>query len=250
MNDVTLKELKTVVEQAVRPVRATMARKRKIREELLAHLMSIFEEEQGRLGDERVALDQSRRRFGDPRELVALIQAAIPRSDWCVRFADEFFLVRRGESAFAHAVRVAAFMFTSFAMTLVLLPSILWFRGRQYEIGRMELTCLVAAISLGGLSLVMTLLGHGLQQALFPRGDQTRSFLRGAVLALLSTLAVPILGFMLAWTATRDLVVGYAHFRSLWWSIVVVPVVMITAIWELTRVAQDDDEWASLEIEE
>ena len=38
MNDVTLKELKIVVEQAVRPVRATMARKRRIREELLIHL--------------------------------------------------------------------------------------------------------------------------------------------------------------------------------------------------------------------
>ena len=38
MNEVTLKELKIVVERAVRPVRATLARKRKMREELLAHL--------------------------------------------------------------------------------------------------------------------------------------------------------------------------------------------------------------------
>ncbi len=248
MNDVTLKELKTVVERAVRPVRATMARKRKIREELLAHLMSIFEEEQGRLGDERAALDRSRRRFGDPRALVALIQAAIPRSDWFARFGDEFFLVRRGESAFAHAVRVAAFMFTSFAMTLVLLPPILWFRGRQDEIGWMELMFLVAAISLGGLFLVMTLSGHSLQQALFSRGAR-RSFPRGAVVTLLSALVVPVLGVLLTWTATGNLVAAYAPFRSLWWSIVLVPVVMTTAIWQLTRSAEDDDEWASLEIE-
>ena len=45
MNDVILRELKIVVERAVRPVRATIARKRRMREELLAHLMAIFEEE-------------------------------------------------------------------------------------------------------------------------------------------------------------------------------------------------------------
>ena len=48
MNDEILKELKIVVEQAVRPVRATMARKRQMREELLAHLTAIFEEEVGK----------------------------------------------------------------------------------------------------------------------------------------------------------------------------------------------------------
>ncbi len=52
MDDVILQELKRVVEQAVRPVRATMARKRRMREELLAHLTAIFEEEAGKLGDE------------------------------------------------------------------------------------------------------------------------------------------------------------------------------------------------------
>ena len=33
MNDVTLKELKSVVERAVRPVRATLARKHRMRED-------------------------------------------------------------------------------------------------------------------------------------------------------------------------------------------------------------------------
>ena len=69
MDDIILQELKRVVEQAVRPVRATMARKRRMREELLAHLVAIFEEETGKLGDEQAALDQTKRRFGDPREL-------------------------------------------------------------------------------------------------------------------------------------------------------------------------------------
>ncbi len=47
MTDATLKELKVVVERAVQPIRATMARKRQMREELLAHLVSVFEQEIG-----------------------------------------------------------------------------------------------------------------------------------------------------------------------------------------------------------
>jgi len=88
MNDMTLKELKTTVERAVRPVRATMVRKRKIREELLAHLMSIFEEELGRLGNESAALDQSRQRFGDPKGLSEELRRTVPLWDRCLSFLE------------------------------------------------------------------------------------------------------------------------------------------------------------------
>ena len=43
MNESTLTQLKIVVERAVRPVRASFARKRKVREELLAHVSGVFE---------------------------------------------------------------------------------------------------------------------------------------------------------------------------------------------------------------
>ena len=79
MNDVILKELKIVVERAVRPVRATMTRKRRIREELLAHLTAIFEEEAARLGDEQAALERAAERFGDPAELTPELQQSVPR---------------------------------------------------------------------------------------------------------------------------------------------------------------------------
>jgi len=78
MNDVILQELKGVVEQAVRPVRATMARKRRMREELLAHLTAIFEEEVETLGDDQAALDQAKRRFGDSRELTGSFKRLCP----------------------------------------------------------------------------------------------------------------------------------------------------------------------------
>ncbi len=116
MNDVILKELKIVVERAVRPVRATVARKRKMREELLAHLVSIFEEE-ARHGDEQAALEEAKRRFGDPRELTTQLQQAVPRWDRC-RSILESMGCEPGESAWHLAAR-------HFLVTLMIYTAIL-----------------------------------------------------------------------------------------------------------------------------
>ena len=56
MNESTLTQLKIFVERVVRPVRASIRRKRKMREELLAHVTSVFAEESTTLGDERLQL--------------------------------------------------------------------------------------------------------------------------------------------------------------------------------------------------
>jgi hypothetical protein len=66
INESTLTQLKIIVERAVRPVRASTSRKRKMREELLAHVVGVFEEESANLGDERTALEQTALRFGNP----------------------------------------------------------------------------------------------------------------------------------------------------------------------------------------
>ena len=50
MNESTLTRLKILVERAVRPVRASMCHKLKMREELLAHVRAVFEEEEARHG--------------------------------------------------------------------------------------------------------------------------------------------------------------------------------------------------------
>ncbi len=249
MNDLTLKELKTVVERAVRPVRATIARKRKIREELLAHLVSIFEEEMQRAGDEHAALDRAKQRFGNVRELSEQIQGAVPRREWFSCFTERILLFRDGESALAHAVRIAVAMFLWFAATLVLLPPVLLLRGRQHEIVRLELALVAAGIAFAGLFFIMTLLGHGLRQALFPR-TSARSFLTALLYVVSSAPVVPIFGFLLASIATCDLAVGYAHFHSLCWSMVVVPVILVAAVWQIAKDAQNDNDWACLEISE
>jgi ATP-dependent Clp protease ATP-binding subunit ClpC len=117
MNDAALRELKTVVERAVRPVQATMARKRKIREELLAHLVSIFEEEAERLGDEQAALAEAKLRFGDPRELSGQLQQTVPAWSRC-RFLLEKLRLEPGESLLHFAGKNLLVTFVSYLLVI------------------------------------------------------------------------------------------------------------------------------------
>jgi hypothetical protein len=64
-----------------------MGHKRKMREELLAHLSAIYQEELERLNDPIAALEASTRRFGDPTELSRELHTAVPigeKIDWYI----------------------------------------------------------------------------------------------------------------------------------------------------------------------
>ena len=77
MNDHTELELRNLVERVVRPVVAIRASKRKMREELLAHLTAAFEVEFTAIASEPEALERTRQRFGDAAETTAALQASI-----------------------------------------------------------------------------------------------------------------------------------------------------------------------------
>ena len=104
MNESTLTQLKILVERAVRLVRASMSRKRKMREELLAHVTAVFEEEAARLDDEQAALERTAQRFGNPAELTGQLQQSVPTLDSIERFAD-WVSFRPCESTLRRAVR-------------------------------------------------------------------------------------------------------------------------------------------------
>jgi ATP-dependent Clp protease ATP-binding subunit ClpC len=245
----TLHELRVVVERAVRPLRASLARKRKIREELLAHLTSIFDEEIARLGDERAAADQAKRRFGDAAELSPQIDASIPKSDRIGAFMERIALYRKGESPFAHGARIAFWAAGYFAVMNLTLPPLLWQQGREREIGIMEVTLLTAGLCLGSIAFAMTLLGHGVRNTLFPAVG-VRSFWRGSACLLASSIVVPISGFFVIWAAAGDLLQAYVFSRSLWWCIFAVPLVLTTVVWLCAQEAKADAEWAGLAIDE
>ena len=71
MNDPVLNQLEVIVERVVRPVRASSFRKQTMREEMLAHVSSVYEDEVTRLGQEGAPLrlrqvERAGQHLGDP----------------------------------------------------------------------------------------------------------------------------------------------------------------------------------------
>src|SRR5215471_4585472 len=75
-----MNELMIHVERIVRPVTADVAKMR-MRRELLAHLLAAYKEERNNGLDERAALENAKRRLGDPSELTRQLQASVARLD-------------------------------------------------------------------------------------------------------------------------------------------------------------------------
>ncbi len=153
MNHTTLRELKTVVEGALRPVQATLARKGRMREELLSHLVSIFKEEVAK-ADEQAALRRAADRFGDPTELASQLQQSVPRWDR-LRSVVEQLGYQRGQSVWRLAARhlLVTLLIYGVAM-LVALPIMLAIEGR-YHIGSVEGLHGVGAVLAGALVMVL-----------------------------------------------------------------------------------------------
>ncbi|HQR07410.1 MAG TPA: hypothetical protein PLN21_11340 [Gemmatales bacterium] len=86
MIESSLTQLKIIVERAVRPVRASSSLKRKMREELLAHVTGVFEEEAAKFSNERAALEHTAQRFGNPLEVTGQLQESVPSIDAIWRF--------------------------------------------------------------------------------------------------------------------------------------------------------------------
>jgi hypothetical protein len=121
MNESTLSQLKIIVERAVRPVRASTGRKRKMREELLAHVLGVFEEESVMFGDEQTAVERTALRFGSPADVTSQLQESIPARDAVRRYWEG----RPGEPAWRTAIR-SAWVSGTFALLVavfVLAPS-------------------------------------------------------------------------------------------------------------------------------
>src|SRR5438128_1218964 len=184
MNEFTLIQLKIIVERVVRPVRASMRRKRKMREELLAHVTSVFAEESAALGEEQAALERTALRFGKPVQLTSELQQSIPASDRIRRFLDG----QPGESNLHAAVRLAALTTT---LALVIFVAILCADAR-IKVWPIE-AVLLSAMSLLTMPLYMfslVFLADWMTQALY--GPQGRSRLKMTLAAVGSWLVTSI----------------------------------------------------------
>lgn len=104
-----MEQLRVHVERIVRPVRAAVSRKNKMREELLAHLMEKTRALTDSGMDEAEARTKAVEELGDPAALRADMQATVPAFErvCCVRLPlhalDAFFEKEKDETSFHHA---------------------------------------------------------------------------------------------------------------------------------------------------
>jgi hypothetical protein len=194
MNGFTLTQLKILVERAVRPVRASVCSKRKMREELLAHVTAVFEEELARLADEQAALERTAQRFGNPAELTGQLQESVPALDAIQHFEERFadwVFVRPCESTLRRAVRYTINM----ELVTFLLLFAMWLPLRR-AVGECPAdalwsTCPVLLIS-GYLGFAIGILESSIRRL---RGERTRRSWLQLVLALAgSTIVSMMLG--------------------------------------------------------
>jgi len=246
MNESTLTQLKIVVERAVRPVVASAARKRKMREELLAHVVGVFEEE-AKLEDVPAALARTQERFGQTADLAGTLQASVPPSDRVERLAENLF-GGSGESVLRLAARFAA----AFGLLVAVLLGITIFidvlRGRGSEwLTVARVPSLLAPLWTVFITFGGTLLTYGMGRALF--GPAGRSWLRASLVAVAAWLLVPVSTFPLYLAVMAEIQ------KSLWEVVpllpygVVAPVALVAVTYLVNSEFRHDREWASLQIE-
>lgn len=101
-----MKPLMIHVERAVRPVRAEHTTKCNMREELYAHLISIYDQEREQSADEETAITSACRRFGRPSELTAELQQTVPRLERVLVPLDQWTRRRKQETIVRHTWRI------------------------------------------------------------------------------------------------------------------------------------------------
>jgi hypothetical protein len=193
MNESTLTQLKIIVERAVRPVRASTSRKRRMREELLAHVVGVLEEELARLGNEPAALERTALRFGSPEDVTRQLQETVPARDVVRRYWEG----RPGEPAWRTAFRLG---WASGTLALVV-AALFLASSTGRSIGGWSrdalIPCLGVVLTIPAWLSGCVFLTSFMEKALY--GPAGRSWLRVAIVAVGSLLC------MLLWFAAWSL---------------------------------------------
>jgi hypothetical protein len=233
------------VERAVRPVRAVEAHKDRMREELLAHLTGVYEEERARRGDDAAARAAALERFGDPATLTAELQGSVSPYERFEASCERMTAWRPSETTNRYLLRL-----TGGALLVSLaLSAPLWAAAAVREGLRGDV---LARLALAMAFLVVTcidifLLGHvyvRLRDALLGR-----SWLRTVVFAALFVLVLGVSGPAAPLLATWDPSVAAALLGPVW-ALPTAFGVLMAVVYALVRGPADvrHVEWVRLDI--
>jgi hypothetical protein len=219
-----------------------------MREELLAHLTAVFEEE-AMLHEESVALARTAARFGEGGELTRQLQAAAPASDAPAYFAESLVGLPMQEPvwrlAFRNAVVLGLFCACLLAVFILVIGLVVGSWSEWVTLAR--LPSILAPVWAAALTFVATFLVHGMRQALFGSGG--RSWPRAIGIGLLSWLLVP--GLVLAWSiaVSGELLASLLDTLPLLLTGTLAPVALVLTVTALIPEIRYINEWASLPID-
>jgi hypothetical protein len=245
MIDSSHHQLQLLVERAVRSVRASTGRKMQMREELLAHATCIFEEELARHLDEQLALQNTTRRFGDPKDLGIQLQDAVPRTSLLYSHLEAWWgcspalSCHRGVIRFATRVGLA----TAAAILLAFVPVMLM-KERVAQLGIAFAFSIAIAVGLFLFSLIT--ISFWMLDAL-----RQRNWQQILVIAALSALLSPGINLGLCAAISADLAWSFQNaFSQLLPSILLMPIAVICMAFGLDHELRLQEEWARLSLDE
>lgn len=243
MNDATLTELKIVVERIVRPLHAPLFRKRRIREELLTHLVSMFDQEASKFSDERAALKQAKRRFGDPEELTAQLQETVPGWDRICYWSEKMQYQPR-ESLLHYLGKCLLF---TLAVCCAMILAI-WIAEQPQDEFHL-VACVVTSAVVWGIGPLMVIELFGMRMRRTLSGGESPSPVRlTALYAMMSLPIIPAAAFLTQWALTGDLESSLLHLRFACYFAPIAPILLVFLSYKRAARMCYENEWATLEI--
>jgi hypothetical protein len=248
MNESILISLKTLVERVVRPLRASMSYKQRVRDELLAHVSSVYLEELSKLGEEPAALERTAQRFGEAAELTGQLQRAVPGRDGLYRLADSLFGFGSSQSTWHRSIRhaVSGGIHCAVAIGLIAIPVEALMPERLHAFLPLYGPLCLAALCVFVSGLMF--LAHWMCPALF--GEAGVSWQKTILIALASGMLLPMVTFGVCLGLAAEVWSSFLAVVPLGiLAIVLTPPIVFLFAWRLSIEIRAHDDWANLSIE-
>jgi hypothetical protein len=242
--------LMKIVERSVRPVRAGIVRKRKMREELFTHLSAIYEEELARSSDPDAAIVKAARRFGEPASLAREFDNSLPAYERFSASVERWVQYRAPESAVRYSLRLAFHSFILLAVVLSLVAAgVTIAYGWIPAVQTMARVFAAIVLLTPALQFVVSLATIRMRDAMWGAFGSPKSPARIVLLSLVIAIVSELYLMGVAAVAQLDLTVGLEAAR-VGGAIAVISALSFVAIAYVTGQASiRDSQWAQLDIE-
>lgn len=253
-----MKALRIHVEKTVRPIVAHHQSKLRMRKELYAHLMDIYQEELQREGDEAAAIQQAKIRFGDPAELQAELQQSVSRRERYNAWGEKYFQTRTGESDLRFAWRITIISAVAHPLFVGFMLGCMYCIGlmgvAMINLSRLEQAWLFAfpyCILIVFETFAFSWIGLQMSRQFENTQFRPRSILTVVKLSILSVLAMCTGALVLNLAMTRDLATSFQLMSWNWMILAgVSPLAVIALVFLQQWERSLSREWTELELDE